>query len=92
MTLGALALIAGAAGTALAVQAPGSVSTGDKVAIEKIVHDYILEHPEIIPQAIEKLQAKRMEGTIDANRQTIETPFAAPRCLTLPSGSAPMPR
>ena len=76
MTLGALALIAGAAGTALAVQAPGSVSTGDKAAIEKIVHDYILEHPEIIPQAIEKLQAKRMEGTIDANRQTIETPYA----------------
>lgn len=77
MTMGALAFLAGAAGTALAVQAPSSaVAPTDKVAIEKIVHDYILDHPEIIPQAIEKLQAKRMESTIDASRSAIETPYA----------------
>lgn len=76
MTLGAFALIAAAAGTALAVQAPASVNATDKAAIEKIVHDYILEHPEIIPQAVEKLQAKRMSGAIDASRSTLETPYA----------------
>lgn len=76
MTLGAFAFIAAATGTALAVQAPTSVNATDKTAIEKIVHDYILEHPEIIPQAIEKLQSQRMSGTIDANRDTIEKPFA----------------
>ncbi|KQM97895.1 disulfide bond formation protein DsbA [Sphingobium sp. Leaf26] len=75
MTLGALALTA-IAGVALAAQAPASVNATDKAAIEKIVHDYILEHPEIIPQAVEKLQARRMSSTIDASRSTLETPYA----------------
>ncbi|MEC3951318.1 DsbA family protein [Sphingobium sp. HWE2-09] len=75
MTLGAFALTA-VAGIALAAQAPASVNATDKAAIEKIVHDYILEHPEIIPQAVEKLQAKRMSGTIDASRSALETPYA----------------
>jgi len=75
MTLGAFALTA-VAGIALAAQAPASVNATDKAAIEKIVHDYILEHPEIIPQAVEKLQAKRMAGTIDTSRSTLETPYA----------------
>ncbi|MCP1468897.1 protein-disulfide isomerase [Sphingobium sp. OAS761] len=76
MTLGAFAFVAAAAGTALAMQAGGSVSASDKAAIEQIVHDYILDHPEIIPQAVEKLQAKRMESVIDASRSTLETPYA----------------
>src|SRR5690606_22454109 len=42
----------------------------------QIVHDYILEHPEIIPQAIEKLQSKRMESTIESSRSALETPYA----------------
>lgn len=76
MTLGVFAFVAAAAGTALAMQASASVGATDKAAIEQIVHDYILEHPEIIPQAIEKLQAKRMSGTINENRSAIETPYA----------------
>ncbi|MEG8221498.1 DsbA family protein [Sphingomonas sp. HH69] len=76
MTLGAIAFIAAAAGTALAVQAPASVAATDKAAIEKIVHDYILDHPEIIPQAIEKLQANRMSTTISDNRAALEKPYA----------------
>jgi len=77
MTLGAMAFIAAAAGGALLVQqGAASVSTGDKAAIEKIVRDYILEHPEIIPQAVERLQAKRMTDNIDASRKAIETPYA----------------
>ena len=76
MTLGAFAFIAAAAGIALAVQAPAAVTTMDKSAIEKIVHDYILEHPEIIPQAIERLQAKRMSSTIADNRMALEKPYA----------------
>lgn len=77
MTLGVFAFIAAAAtGAALGTQATGRVDASDKAAIERIVHDYILEHPEIIPQAVEKLQAKRMAGSIEASRQTIETPYA----------------
>ena len=76
MTLGAFAAFAAAAGTALLAQGPASVGGTDRAAIETIVHDYILAHPEIIPQAIEKLQAKRTAGTVDANRSAIETPYA----------------
>ncbi|MET0371357.1 MAG: DsbA family protein [Sphingobium sp.] len=76
MTIGALVTIAAAAGTALALAPGASVGAADKAAIEKIVHDYILEHPEIIPEAIEKLQSKRAATRIEANRTAIETPFA----------------
>ncbi|BBE00049.1 DsbA family protein [Sphingobium amiense] len=76
MTLGGFAFIAAAASAALATQAPAAVSPTDKAAIERIVHDYILDHPEIIPQAVEKLQAKRMSSTIEASRSTLEKPYA----------------
>jgi protein-disulfide isomerase len=75
MLLGFFALAAAAAGTAAVVQSP-VVAPSDKAAIEKIVHDYILDHPEIIPQAIEKLQGQRMSSTINTNRSAIETPYA----------------
>ena len=77
MTLGALAFIAATAtGAALGMQSTGSVSASDKAVIEKIVRDYILEHPEIIPEAVDRLQAKRIAASIDASRQAIETPYA----------------
>jgi len=71
-------LLVGAGTMALAGVAGGSVSAAnpDHAAIEQIVHDYILAHPEIIPQAIAKLQDRQMAQTIDANRKAIETPFA----------------
>ena len=75
MTIGALAFIAAtAAGAALGMQSTGSVAAGDKAAIEKIVRDYILEHPEIIPEAVERLQAKRVADSIGESRKAIETP------------------
>ncbi|MCK0530621.1 DsbA family protein [Sphingobium agri] len=77
MTIGALAFIAAtAAGAALGMQSTGSVAAGDKAAIEKIVRDYILEHPEIIPEAVERLQAKRVADSIGESRKAIETPYA----------------
>ena len=75
MTLGALAFIAATAtGATLGMQSTGGV--GDKAAIERIVHDYILEHPEIIPEAVERLQAKRVADSIGSSRSAIETPYA----------------
>lgn len=77
MMLGMFAFVAAAAtGATLGMQSTGSVAVGDKTAIEKIVRDYILEHPEIIPEAVERLQAKRMTGNIETSRQAIETPYA----------------
>jgi hypothetical protein len=39
MTIGAFALIAAAAGTALAMQAPAPVNAADRTAIEKMIGD-----------------------------------------------------
>jgi protein-disulfide isomerase len=76
MMLGGTVFVAAAATAALAMQASAPVGTADRAAIEKIVHDYILEHPEILPQAMERLQTKRTGSIIDQNRDAIETPFA----------------
>ena len=35
-----------------------SLSGGDRAAIEKVVHDYLIEHPEVLPKAMEALQRK----------------------------------
>ena len=51
-----------AAGVGGAVLAAGTVTPGnaDKAAIEKIVRDYILAHPEIIPEAMTRLQDREV--------------------------------
>ncbi|HWW63299.1 MAG TPA: DsbA family protein [Sphingomonadaceae bacterium] len=71
-------LVAGAAAMALMGAAAGGKSAADpgRATIEQIVHDYILDHPEIIPEAMERLQAKQTAEAINANRKAIETPFA----------------
>lgn len=48
----------------------------DKAAIEAIVREYILSHPEIIPQAIQELQARRAAQKVDSVRMQIQTPYA----------------
>lgn len=49
----------------------------DQARIERIVHDYVLSHPEILPQAMQKLQEQQSGQAVAANRQDIETPFAS---------------
>jgi protein-disulfide isomerase len=58
----------------LAAAAPAAVP--DRAAIEAIVRDYILTHPEILPQAMERLQARETAMAIEANRKAIFEPFA----------------
>lgn len=65
--------------TALVAQdagADGSAPVTSRAQVEQIIHDYILEHPEILPQAMERLQAKRVGSTIEEKRAQIETPYA----------------
>jgi protein-disulfide isomerase len=71
----AAALGAAAAFAATTAGAP-AVSVTDKAAIEKIVHDYILEHPEILPEAMERLQSRETSKAVAANRTLIETSYA----------------
>jgi len=47
----------------------------DKAAIEKIVHDYLLAHPEIIPEAINGMQSRDVAKLLRDNRAEVETPF-----------------
>lgn len=74
--IGLFAAAAGAAAT-VAVMASGTpVATNDRVAIEKIVRDYILANPEILPEALENLRGREVAKIVKANRKAIETPFA----------------
>lgn len=70
-----IGLLAAAAGAAATVAAT-TIAPPEKTAIEKVVRDYILEHPEIIPEAMERLQARETAKAIAANRKLIETPYA----------------
>ncbi|HKT85693.1 MAG TPA: DsbA family protein [Novosphingobium sp.] len=68
-------------GTKLAVGAAGLALVGaggwfgGRMAVERVVHDYILEHPEILPQAMQNLQEKEAREQLAGIRQSIETPF-----------------
>lgn len=44
-------------------------------AVEVIVRQYILDNPEIIPQAISNLQNREVIKLLERNRKDIETPF-----------------
>lgn len=68
-------------GTKLAIGAAGLALVGvggwygGRLAIESVVHDYILEHPEILPQAMQNLQEKEAREQLAGVRQSVETPF-----------------
>lgn len=51
------------------------VAPTDKAAVEKIVRDYILSHPEIIPEAINGMQSRDVAKLLRDNRTEVETPF-----------------
>jgi protein-disulfide isomerase len=69
-------LAVGGAAAAYAATQPSSLPAGDKAAIEAVVRDYILEHPEIVREAMVKLETQRVAGLVDANRTMLETPYA----------------
>lgn len=69
--------------TAMAQQARPSAQTfspAQKAAIEAIVRGYILEHPEIIPEAIDALQTKMAANAIAQNRAAL---FNDPDSVTI---------
>lgn len=54
----------------------GTHGPSDKAAIEAVVHDYVLAHPDIIPEAIDRFHANETAKVISADRKAIEAPFA----------------
>ena len=76
IVIGLGAAVVGAAAALAATGATPSVGTTEKAAIEQIVRNYILENPEILPEAMERLEAKTAAKAVAANRKAIETPYA----------------
>ena len=69
--------VAGVAGLALgAGVARAADDPADKARIEAVVRDYILAHPEIIPEAMERLRGRETAKLLTTDRKGIETPFA----------------
>ena len=52
-----------------------NMSAQERTAMEAIVREYILTHPEIITEAVDILQKRDTEGRLSDVRGTIETPF-----------------
>jgi protein-disulfide isomerase len=55
--------------------ADAGIDARQRGAIEALVRSYILEHPEVLPEAMEKLQAREAEARLAPLRGAIETPF-----------------
>jgi len=70
----AAVVLAGIGGAGLAAGTAPAAS--DTAAIERIVRNYILAHPEIIPEAMSRLQNREVAQLLASNRKEIETPFA----------------
>lgn len=51
------------------------VNPDQRAAMEAIVHDYIIAHPEVIAQAAATLQARESTSRLGAVRSRLETPF-----------------
>ena len=76
---GLLALSAAVgAGAVLGVQAlvPASVAGIDKARIGQIVRDYVLDNPEILPEAMKRLQDREMGKAVASSRSEIVQPYA----------------
>ena len=71
-----LGIIFGAGGMALANRvAPGELAVSDRTRVERVVHDYVLANPELIPQAMQKLQEREAARAVSGSRGKIEEPY-----------------
>lgn len=56
----------------------GALVGGGAVAFSsrQSVRDYLLEHPEVLPEAMDRLREREAAKAVAANRAALETPFA----------------
>lgn len=71
--LAGIAILSAALGFAGGWAAPLTGLT--RGATETVVRDYILDHPEILPQAMERLEARETASRMAPIRKMVETPF-----------------
>lgn len=55
--------------------ADAGIDARQRGAIEALVRSYILDHPEVLPEAMEKLQAREASARLTPLRGAVETPF-----------------
>ena len=75
-SFGALAIVIGAALLGFAGGWAWQASGAGRGATETIVRDYILEHPEILPEAMKRMQERELAARIAPLRSALETPYA----------------
>jgi protein-disulfide isomerase len=71
----ALAIAGMGVGAGAALAAGQSAARPDRAEIEAIVREYILNNPQIIPEAVARLEQAEARKALAANRKAIETPF-----------------
>ena len=74
-------LLAGAAGLligggAMAFYSGTSDGAANKTEMEQTIRSYLLEHPEVLQEASQRLQQRELGKAVKANRSAFETPFA----------------
>ncbi|WP_375399068.1 DsbA family protein [uncultured Sphingomonas sp.] len=74
LAVAALAALVGAGGMWLAT---GGAAGGNRAQVEAVVHDYVLAHPEIIPEAMDRLRERETAKVIAVNRAAILTPIGS---------------
>jgi protein-disulfide isomerase len=52
-----------------------NLGANERAAIEKVVHDYVLAHPEILPEAMENLRRQETMKLLAGVRDKVEAPF-----------------
>jgi len=55
--------------------ARAGIDPAKRVAIEGLVHAYLLDHPEVLPEAMDRLQAREAAERLKPVRAALETPF-----------------
>ena len=71
------ALVGVALATKMGDDPAASMAGKDRAQVEAVVRDYILAHPEIIPEAINRMREKQSSQVYEANKVALETPFAS---------------
>ena len=72
LALGGALLLAGGFAAGQYWTGPGV----DRATTERVIHDYLLNNPEILPQAMQRLQATQAAATVNRLRTRIEQPFS----------------
>lgn len=53
---------------------PGQLAAADRAAIEQVVHDYLLAHPEVLPKAMDALEQRQTADRLGNLRAQLEQP------------------